>query len=179
MKFKRSSTSIPELIDGLLANLFLAEQRNNQRWVDQLVEENDALLEWPIPARGFQFRGNIYHHSQEKGARRYGSNFKFGIPVIHTGLHERIEQLLTEVGTQELDKQRIKQFLSVLYSGVESMQEVRDRTPDILAPMLPVKEHLPRMFPFEMAVKLTNAQMEEYNRLLPAIQLYSASRLLL
>lgn len=80
----------------------------------------------------------------------------------------------------EFDKQKLKQILSILLKPCVNIQQARDAVPEFLVRHCAMLTDYPRRTqPFELESRLTPAQWEDYNRILPRLHIYNGAAMLI
>ena len=98
-------------------------------------------------------------------------------PILHKDLRDRFEVIEQERLILKEHTQKIKQILTILLKRVRDHQMLRDLLPDCMSQyVIPHKE---RYMPQHLVWQLTDKQIREYQEILPLIQMYSASSILL
>ena len=114
-----------------------------------------------------------YHEEYQRGS--FSNTYM--TPILHKDLREQFEVIEQERLILKEHTQKIKQILTVLLKGVRDHQMLRDLLPDCMSQyVIPHKE---RYMPQHLVWQLTDKQSREYQEILPLIQMYSASSILL
>lgn len=162
-----------------IRGFFSAEERFKAKVIDDLVERNNKELRWPSPPNCFQFRTTIYRHSSCNSFNGV-TKFPKGIPVIHQSLEAEMIKLVAGWERIEFDKQKLKQILSILLKPCVNIQQARDAVPEFLVRHCAMLTDYPRRTqPFELESRLTPAQWEDYNRILPRLHIYNGAAMLI
>lgn len=174
------SYQIDVMIAFLVNSLMDHDRKQNIKRMDNLIEENLSLhghfRSESINMR-LSFRGTEYRHSQRFGIMLGGP--RANIPTTHPSIHDDVGRTVREINQLREDSARIKQMLvTLLYSSTGDMQNMRDILPDCLAQYFPA-EYRVRMYPQQLEFRLKPFQLDQYNKLLPLIEMYSVSKLLL
>lgn len=167
------------ILRDLIIGFFKAESDFKKKVIDDLVVKNNKALEWPSPPNCFQFRTTIYRHSS---LNSFDSAIRFpkGIPVIHLSLEPEMLKLVAGWEQVERDRQKLKQLLSILLKPCVNRQQARAAVPEFLVRHSPLlAESGTRISPFEVYACFTEAQWDDYNRLLPRLHIYNGSALLI
>ena len=161
------------LVNGLVGNLMAADNKRVAKMLNALIDDNDTKL------NGYNkmcFRhGEVmcYHEEYQRG--RFSNTYM--TPILHKDLRDRFEVIERERLILKEHTQKIKQILTVLLKGVRDHQMLRDLLPDCMSQyVIPHKE---RYMPQHLVWQLTDKQIREYQEILPLIQMYSASSILL
>ena len=161
------------LVNGLVSNLMAADNKRVAKMLNALIDDNDTKL------NGYNkmcFRhGEVmcYHEEYQRG--RFSNTYM--TPILHKDLRDRFEVIERERLILKEHTQKIKQILTVLLKGVRDHQMLRDLLPDCMSQyVIPHKE---RYMPQHLVWQLTDKQIREYQEILPLIQMYSASSILL
>lgn len=161
----------------VITGFFAAEETFKVRTVDRMVEKNNKALDWPTAPNMFQFRTTVYRHSSLNSFQR-GSKFPKGIPVIHASLEEEMIKLAAQWGRVETDKQKLKQLLSIVLKPCVNFNQVRNALPEMMIRHVPGLNQFKRTEPFELESRLSPAQWQDYNNMLPRLHIYNGSALL-
>lgn len=164
---------IVNLVDGLISNLMAADNKRVAKMLNALIDDNDAKL------NGYNmmcFRhGEITYYHEEY--QRSGFSSPYMTPILHNDLRDRFEVIEQERLILKEHTQKIKQILTVLLKGVRDHQMLRDLLPDCMSQY--VIPHRERFMPQHLVWQLNDRQIREYREILPLIQMYSASSILL
>ena len=152
----------------VITGFFAAEDTFKIRTVDKMVEKNNKALDWPSPPNMFQFRTTVYRHSSLNSFQG-GTKFPKGIPVIHISLEEEMIKLAAQWGRVETDKQKLKQLLSIVLKPCVDSNQARNALPEMMIRHVPGLNQSKRTEPFELESRLTPAQWEDYNNMLPLL----------
>lgn len=167
------------ILGDLITGFFKAESDFKKKVIDDLVVKNNKALEWPSPPNCFQFRTIVYRHSSMNSFQAT-TKLMTGTPVIHRSLEPEILKLIAGWEQVEEDRQKLKQLLSILLKPCVNRQQARAAVPEFLvrhSPMLATSGY--RIAPFEEYACFTEAQWDDYNRLLPRLHIYNGSAMLI
>ena len=164
---------VNNLVDGLVGMLMATDNKRVATMLNELIDDNDAKL------NGYNrmcFRhGEITYYHEEY--QRSGFSSLYMTPILHKDLRDRFEVIERERLILKEHTQKIKQILTVLLKGVRDHQMLRDLLPDCMSQyVIPHKE---RYMPQHLVWQLNDRQIREYQEILPLIQMYSASSILL
>ena len=161
------------LVNGLVSNLMATDNKRVATMLNALIDDNDAKL------NGYTtmcFRhGEVMYYHEEYQRGDYCNPYM--TPILHKDLRDRFEVIEQERLILKEHTQKIKQILTILLKGVRDHQMLRDLLPDCMSQyVIPHKE---RYMPQHLVWQLTDRQIREYQEILPLIQMYSASSILL
>lgn len=164
---------VNNLVDGLISNLMAADNKRVAKMLNALIDDNDIKL------NGYNMmcfrRGEITYYHEEYQHSRFSSLYM--TPILHNDLRDRFEVIEQERLILKEHTQKIKQILTVLLKGVRDHQTLRDLLPDCLSQY--IIPHRERFMPQHLVWQLNDRQIREYREILPLIQMYSASSILL
>ena len=164
---------VNNLVDGLISNLMAADNKRVAKMLNALIDDNDVKL------NGYNMmcfrRGEITYYHEEY--QRSGFSSLYMTPILHNDLRDRFEVIEQERLILKEHTQKIKQILTVLLKGVWDHQTLRDLLPDCMSQY--VIPHIERYMPQHLVWQLNDRQIREYQEILPLIQMYSASSILL
>ena len=167
------NSSVNNLVDGLISNLMAADNKRVAKMLKALIDDNDAKL------NGYNmmcFRhGEITYYHEEY--QRSGFSSPYMTPILHNDLRDRFKVIEQERLILKEHTQKIKQILTILLKGVRDYQMLRDLLPDCMSQY--VIPHIERYMPQHLVWQLNDRQIREYQEILPLIQMYSASSILL
>ena len=162
-----------DLVNGLVGNLMAADNKRVAAMLNALIDDNDTKLNG-YTTMCFRHGEVMYYH--EEYQRGVFSNTHM-TPTLHKDLRDRFEVIEQERLILKEHTQKIKQILTVLLKGVRNHQMLRDLLPDCMSQY--VIPHTERYMPQHLVWQLTDRQIREYQEILPLIQMYSASSILL
>ena len=163
---------IINLVDGLISNLMAADNKRVAKMLNALIDDNDTKLNG-YSRMCFRHREIMYYEEYQ----RSGFNSQYMTPILHNDLRDRFEVIEQERLILKEHTQKIKQILTILLKGVRDHQMLRDLLPDCMSQyVIPHKE---RYMPQHLVWQLNDRQIREYREILPLIQMYSASSILL
>ena len=161
------------LVNGLVSNLMAADNKRVAAMLNVLIDDNDTKLNG-YTTMCFRHGEVMYYHEEY---RRGGFSNTYMTPILHKDLRDRFKVIEQERLILKEHTQKIKQILTVLLKGVRDHQMLRDLLPDCMSQyVIPHKE---RYMPQHLVWQLTDKQIREYQEILPLIQMYSASSILL
>lgn len=165
----------------VMDELFKLEKKRHQAGIDQLVEENDALL--GRRTVGFNYLGNDYG--------RQGWNMR-GSPALHLDLVPKMSLLIQLQKTVQLEWQMMNHALRKLLEPCISFPDARDALPDCLVKL--VVEHpeptslgvvlqdqmkmLARTRPVAWTLQNNPRDLHNFNKALVKIEAYCAMKYL-
>ena len=161
------------LVNGLVGNLMAADNKRVAAMLNALIDDNDTKLNG-YTTMCFRHGEVMYYH--EEYQRGVFSN-TYMTPILHKDLRDRFEVIEQERLILKEHTQKIKQILTILLKGVRDHQTLRDLLPDCLSQY--VIPHRERHMPQHLVWQLNDRQIREYQEILPLIQMYSASSILL
>ena len=162
-----------DLVNGLVGNLMAADNKRVAAMLNALIDDNDTKLNG-YTTMCFRHGEVMYYHEE---FRRGGFSNTYMTPILHKDLRDRFEVIERERLILKGHTQKIKQILTVLLKGVRNRQMLRDLLPDCMSQY--VIPHTERYMPQHLVWQLTDRQIREYQEILPLIQMYSASNILL
>ena len=161
------------LVNGLVNNLMATDNKRVATMLNALIDDNDAKLNG-YTMMCFRHGEVMYYHEEYQ---RGGFGNPYMTPILHKDLRDRFEVIERERLILKEHTQKIKQILTVLLKGVRDHQMLRDLLPDCMSQyVIPHKE---RHMPQHLVWQLNDRQIREYREILPLIQMYSASSILL
>ena len=161
------------LVNGLVGNLMAADNKRVAAMLNALIDDNDTKLNG-YTTMCFRHGEVMYYHEEYQ---RGGFSNAYMTPILHKDLRDRFEVIERERLILKEHTQKIKQILTVLLKAVRDHQMLRDLLPDCMSQyVIPHKE---RRMPQHLVWQLTDKQIREYQEILPLIQMYSASSILL
>ena len=161
------------LVNGLVSNLMATDNKRVATMLNALIDDNDAKLNGYTTMYFRHGEVMYYHEEYQRGG--YGNPYM--TPILHKDLRDRFEVIEQERLILKEHTQKIKQILTILLKGVRNHQMLRDLLPDCMSQyVIPHKE---RYMPQHLVWQLTDRQIREYQEILPLIQMYSASSILL
>ena len=161
------------LASVLVSNLMATDNKRVAAMLNALIDDNDTKLNG-YTTMCFRHGEVMYYHEEYQ---RGGFSNAYMTPILHKDLRDRFEVIERERLILKEHTQKIKQILTVLLKGVRDHQMLRDLLPDCMAQyIIPPKE---RFMPQHLVWQLNDRQIREYREILPLIQMYSASSILL
>lgn len=164
---------VNNLVDGLISNLMAADNKRVAKMLNALIDDNDTKLNG-YNRMCFRHGAITYYHEEYQ---RSGFSSPYMTPILHNDLRDRFEVIEQERLILKEHTQKIKQILTVLLKGVRDHQMLRDLLPDCMSQY--VIPHRERFMPQHLVWQLNDRQIREYQEILPLIQMYSASSILL
>lgn len=164
---------VNNLVDGLTSILMATDNKRIATMLNALIDDNDAKLNG-YNTMCFRYGEVIYYHEEYQ---RGGFSSPYMTPILHKDLRDRFEVIEQERLILKEHTQKIKQILTVLLKGVKDRQMLRDLLPDCMSQY--VIPHIERYMPQHLVWQLNDRQIREYREILPLIQMYSASSILL
>lgn len=169
-----SMVLVNNLVDGLISNLMAADNKRVAKMLNVLIDDNEAKLNGYL-MMCFRHGEVVYYHSEYPRSVIGPSSYMS--PSLHKDLRDQFEAIERERLILKEHTQKIKQILTVLLKGVRDHQMLRDLLPDCMSQyVIPHKE---RYMPQHLVWQLNDRQIREYREILPLIQMYSASNILL
>lgn len=163
------------LVNGLVGNLMAADNARVTQMLDELIATNDRHHNTGWSSLSFR-RGEIVYYHSKRQHNVIGIGI-FTTPTLHADLIDQFNVIEQERLIIKEHTQKIKQILTVLLKGVRDHQMLRDLLPDCMSQyVIPHKE---RHMPQHLVWQLNDRQIREYREILPLIQMYSASSILL
>ena len=169
------STINEVIILGLVNNLMATDNARVTRMLDELIDVNDGRANMGWSPMAFRHGEIVYYHN--KYQRGVIGPSSYMTPSLHKDLREQFDVIERERLILKEHTQKIKQILTVLLKGVRDRQMLRDLLPDCMSQY--VIPHMERFMPQHLVWQLTDKQIREYQEILPLIQMYSASSILL
>lgn len=164
--------ALSRFIDGVLAQMLLAEARRLQSSIDRIVDQQEEIS----PSNGvmaFMYKGTVYRSSL---ARFKPGNNQY--PTLHLSLWSMMDEHLSDAVYVERDRQTLGQVLYKCLNGYTDMQDFRNRLPDVLVGFLTEHRQIPRTVSFEEATCLNERDMKMYQRIQPRLEMYAISRMI-
>ena len=162
------------LVNGLVSNLMATDNKRVAEMLNKLIDANDAKANSGYSPMCFR-HGEVMCYHEEYQRRGFSNTYM--TPILHKDLRDRFEVIERERLILKEHTQKIKQILTILLKGVRDHQMLRDLLPDCMSQyVIPHKE---RRMPQHLVWQLTYRQIREYQEILPLIQMYSASSILL
>lgn len=155
------------MIKHMMEQLFAAEDRRIARNLDELHKQNQEATGQQLD--GFMFEGKFYRHSNAAagGGKR---------STIHLSLWPKMEDVIRDTNQITEDRRNIEQVLFRLIEPCHCLQHVRDAIPECIVDITPVEvRELHRMGGPNWQ---TLRDLRQYNKILPRIEFYSATRLI-
>lgn len=162
---------INKLLDRLMAELFKAETRRLQRMITDLNRTNREISGGQ--AHAFIYNGEVYVASDTQQIPQRGT-----IPPLVPSLQFAMEDYLADRKVIEADRAQIRQVMFTVLYQCKDNQEIRDSLPDCLVQLFPDLRAMPRHLEQGFIIRHTPRVLRQYEKVLPKIEFYSATRLL-
>jgi hypothetical protein len=158
-------------IEAIETALFAAEHRRLDRTIEVLTQQNNEIIK--THRMGFVYQGTWYKPTKNQNVPSSER------PMLDMSLNPQMELHLKDVAIIQGDKNLIKQVLFSLIHQANDLQELRDSVPDCIADITPNVERLPRQMEDVTWLIRNNARaLRQFHKVLPKIEMYSATRLL-
>lgn len=164
-----SFPNMHRLVDGLIEKLFSSDNARLAGWIDQLVKRNQEAK--TISDNTFLHDGKQYRMSTLVG-------FVPNNPTLHPSLLAHMGEYLSDAKIVEGEKSFVRQAIVRVLEPCESQQDIRDALPDCLAACIAEVMHLPRTRPQAYTIANDARATRQFNKMLPDIQSYAATRLI-
>lgn len=158
------------LINQIMAKLFAAEQRRLGLNVKRLCNMHAELT--CMPCHGFVWNGEIYDHPDKRHSFKPGER-----PALAFSLAPEMEDHLADKKQLAKDEAAIRQLLFKLLYQCTDRQELHDAMPACLIGLVPEFAGMQRKYNPEFLLKDPRI-IREYSRILPKIELYTATHLI-
>jgi hypothetical protein len=161
-------------IEGILDRLLKGEKRRLSTKIHELSQMNSMKL-GITPSiqdlgRGFRYLDEVFVVIGSKGGN---------LPSLHFDLRNEGDELIRDRDKFYNDRQMIRQLLVKLLYSCETIQHVRDSLPDCLLQYGPEDlRTLPRIDSVESRIGSDTRLLNQYQKILPKIEIYSVSGLL-
>lgn len=163
-----------KLVAGLVSNLLATDNARVNRMFDELIDLNDKKANSGYFPLCFRHGEIVYYHQEYQ--REIG-HMGAMTPALNKDLVDQFNVIEGERLILKEHSQKIRQILTILLKGVRDHQMLRDLLPDCMSQyVIPHKE---RHMPQHLVWQLNDRQIREYREILPLIQMYSASSILL
>ena len=160
---------IHRLIELIRDSLLSAERRRLAGWIDKICLANREALGKAYA--GFLYRGE-YYQQQHIPQGRYER------PNLAYSLSNQMDAYLVDARIIAMDEQLIGQCLVALLQPCEEWQDVRDTLPECLSDTFPGTKTLHRTRAEAWTIAGNVRAERQYLKILPKIQLYSATKLI-
>ena len=159
-----------QYISRLSGALFLAEDRRYAQQIDRLFKDNRQIV--PRHGDGFSYGGDIFKPIEvtHRGKLRFTPLDESLVPEMQEILRDRTQ--VTE------ERQFVDQILYKLLYDCQDNQDCRNALPECLHNILPELNQLSRTQPEAYTIRDDERIWAQYQKILPQIQFYSATRLL-
>jgi hypothetical protein len=156
------------MIDVLMERLFETETQQYQKDINQLIEENQALLKQSTG--GFNYLGVSYG--------MHGYTYR-NSPSLHSSLVPRMSQRLRIQQDVEFGQRMVRLALTKLLQPCLSLQDARDALPECLISLAPGDlPSYPRTRPAAWSIQNNERDLRNYEKALPRIETYCVMKLL-
>lgn len=166
----KPGTSYFKIIQQMLGDLFVAEERRLDKAIANLIRQNNEAK--AVSAAGFLYQGDFYTaegFQQAMGASKV---------TLHDSLTDQIDWHIKDANTIANDKQQIGQMIYKLTQGCTTLQEIRDTLPNCLAEMIESVKNIPRHSEPGCSLSSDVRGSRQFEKILPKIEMYAACRLL-
>ena len=166
-------SAVIKVVGAILFQLVATEKRRLEREINRIVAENKEHIR--SSADWFLYQGKVYTST----AATLLPGGAGGFPQLAMALNREMEAYIRDQKEVEQDQTMIKQILVTLLQGCGSSQEIRDTLPSFLLPLTPdyIKQLGARFAEGFFAPKHERF-VSQYQRMLPKMEFYSATRLL-
>lgn len=161
---------INQIIDGLIVELFKAENNRLKKRELELVSENRKIS--VAHNDGFFYQGQFYTDPNRQLAAK---GIKSG---LHPSLVPQMERYVKDRREVEFDRLRVKQALALILKDCRTAQDLRDALPNQLAEMIDQIKSMPRCRPEGFTIMDDPRKHKQYTALKEKINFYTATRLL-
>jgi hypothetical protein len=150
--------------------LFRAESIRMNKWMLSLCQQHTAAT--GAECYGFKYKAERFIPEEYMDYMRRVRD----LPTISITLSEEIIRFYTEMQRIDKDKHQIKQLFALLLVRCNSRYDVRNALPECVVALTGLQDEFSRAFP--EAANLNSFGKEQYDRLLPKIQMYSVVHLI-
>ena len=181
MSQPRAGSSFYKLIQQMLKELFVAEDRRLKKSIADILAAHNEVTKQPGNT-GFLFNGEYYtvagSLAAPSGAGSWANRHSFEAKEgLHESLTKKMEQHLKSASQVALDERAIGMMFYKLLDPCETLQDMRDSLPDCVANEISTLKVLKRERPPGWV--LDNADSHaQFQELLPKIEFYWAARLM-
>lgn len=155
------------LLPFLMDAIFKTEVQQYQKQLEQLIEDNDALL--GMRTEGFNYLGV-----------NYGRNgwIVRNCPALKLALVPRMSQLHQTLAMMKFDQQGISQTLTRLLQFCSTLQDARDALPECVVALHPILPSMARTRDAGWPLQANTLARHQYEKALIKIQTYCAMKYL-
>lgn len=165
--------SVIPFVKGLADKLFEPELRRLKNQITEMNARNKHLSNLSVD--GFLFAGQFYMPSNVSTIISGPGQAK---STLHFSLNGEMEAWLRDRKIIQDDQDLIRQVLFIMLKPCQSNQAIRDVLPECLVSLIPGLGSYSRMDPEAYTILEDPRAMRQYERLLPRMMLYCATRLL-
>lgn len=124
--FRRASKSnvFAQVVEGVIIEMLVEEYTYQDQKLHELVRENQAL---GGTMNGYRYDGDLYTVTSYKDLRG------IAIKDIHPSLAEKARVLVLRKERLKKDETKLRNALSTVLSKCQTLQEMRDVLPDVIA----------------------------------------------
>lgn len=163
-----------EVIDAILnKHLFVAEFRRLEGLIDRINTQNKELKQSNID--GFIYGGKFYRPANRSLILAGPGQAK---QTLHKELWPTMEDYLQDASTINNDKQMIAQSLFMLLKPCRTKPEMRDALPECIISFWDGLSQFPRTMPAGYTLEGNERAKRQFEKVLPKIEFYVATRLL-
>ena len=157
------------LVCSIIEKLFSAERRRLQKFIDDLLKENQETTGQKTDA--FRYNGQLYVPSGSAQGLKSST-------TLDIKLWPKMDMYLKDTETIKNDAQEIRQILFKLLFNAETDQQIRDALPDCIIDTAEGFSSIPRMDNPEHIIMNDNRAIRQYRKVLPKIEFYATARLI-
>lgn len=161
------------ITSALLETLFEAEDRRLNKILIQLNQDNKKLRDSKVD--GFLYLGLPY---LPKGISTVITGRTQCKQALHAGLVEAMERYLEDRLVVKEDRGFIQQTLFQMTRPCKSVQDLRDTLPECLVNLRQDLARYPRTRNVAWTIQDNPRALRQYEKILPRIEFYSATRLI-
>lgn len=172
-KMPPKNSSMYALIQGIIAQLFVAEERRIKSDLHDIIVENNKLR--GCLSNRIMHEGNSYVSDKLSPAQ---VNTKTGTPPTHDDIVPKMEAYVRDVEKLALDKRQIAMVIYRLTDKCESLQELRNALPECMVPMIRALAEFQRTAEPGDNLKDDPRIHKQIMEIMPTIKFYSAARLM-
>ena len=157
-------------IDKAINTLFESESKRVNKWMLSLCQEHSSVT--GTDCYGFKYKGERYIPEEY-------SNFMKKVrelPTLSINLSQKVIDFYTEVQRIKKDRDQIRQLFALLLMKSTTVFEVRNALPECVVALVGLQNDSVRSIP--EGANLSPTAKEQYDRLLPKIQMYSVIHLI-
>jgi hypothetical protein len=161
------------LLDAIVDQLFAADNRRLQAWVDKLCQKNQEVRRTPVV--GFLYGGVYYRPSNVLG-------LVHDKRALDPSLYDDVDTFLKDKSTIDADKHSVRQALFSILDPCKDLQDIRDTLPEFLvdcaAQYAPHLRSLTRSEETAFTIRDNPRALRQFNKALPKLETYAAARLI-